>query len=83
MNSAELQLPESPSDRRACAALFTSRLSPLRGCFRVVDARPFLRACLHDARGRKDVCKAAFIYAQHCKFKHVNVHMPKVCCEFV
>lgn len=83
MNLAETDLPEGSAERRACAALFMSRLSPLRTCFRVVDPRPFLRACLHDARGRRDVCKAAFIYAEHCKFRHVNVRLPKVCREYL
>ncbi|XP_058251674.1 apolipophorins isoform X3 [Hemibagrus wyckioides] len=79
---------ESCTNRMAanlsCSLFFSSTMSPLSSCFRVVDPKQFLMMCERsqcdalDAT-RTSVCKLALAYVQLCHRNYIPLELPIQC----
>ncbi|KAK3881181.1 hypothetical protein Pcinc_014366 [Petrolisthes cinctipes] len=65
-----------------CTRLFSSKSSPLKGCFYDVDAEPYLEMCKVDYRhGQKDTCTAATAYMEACMTNGIPIKIPEFCVQ--
>ncbi|XP_047657702.1 uncharacterized protein LOC113644112 isoform X2 [Tachysurus fulvidraco] len=67
-----------------CSLFFSSTMSPLSSCFRVVDPEQFLTICERSrcdavAATSNSVCKLALAYVQLCHRNYIPLELPRQC----